>query len=74
MQALDSSQKETWCVRDNLEWEMEALQALGIWSIWVDNQGDGLPRGSRVVPDRIIISLVELIPIAKGVQDPRENA
>ena len=53
---------------------MEALQALGIWSIWVDNQGDGLPRGSRVVPDRIIISLVELIPIAKGVQDPRENA
>ena len=62
MQALASSPEDTWCVGDNLEWEVAAPQALGIWSIWVDRAGVGLPEGSAIVPDRIINSLIELKP------------
>lgn len=62
MQALASSPEDTWCVGDNLEWEVADPQALGIWSIWVDRAGVGLPEGSAIVPDRIINSLIELKP------------
>ena len=37
-------------------------QRLGIYSIWIDVHGDGLPEGSAVKPDRIIRSLTELVP------------
>ena len=37
-------------------------QRLGIYSIWIDVPGAGLPEGSAVKPDRIIRSLTELVP------------
>ena len=60
MKALDASPCETWCVGDNLEWEVAAPQSLGIYSIWVDSRGRGLPRDHHIVPDRTIRSLSEL--------------
>ena len=48
-------------VGDNLEWEVAAPQRLGIFSIWCDHAGAGVPEGSTVVPDRIIRSLGELL-------------
>jgi putative hydrolase of the HAD superfamily len=62
MQALDVDADDTWMVGDNLEWEVEVPQRLGIYAIWIDIHGDGLPPGSIVKPDRIIRSLTELLP------------
>jgi putative hydrolase of the HAD superfamily len=62
MQSLGVSAPDTWMVGDNLEWEVEAPQRLGIYAIWMDAHGDGLPEGSKIRPDRIIRSLSELLP------------
>jgi putative hydrolase of the HAD superfamily len=62
MSALGVGPGDTWMIGDNLEWEIEAPQRLGIYSIWMDVHGDGLPEGSTVKPDRIIRSLTELLP------------
>ena len=64
MQALGVTAQETWMIGDNLEWEVEAPQRLGIYAIWIDVHGDGLPAESTVRPDRIIRSLTELVPAA----------
>ena len=65
MEALGVTAPETWMVGDNLEWEVVAPQRLGIYAIWIDVHGDGLPAGSSVRPDRIIRSLTELLPDAR---------
>ena len=62
MEALGVTAPETWMIGDNLEWEVEAPQRLGIFAIWIDVHGAGLPAGSIVKPDRIIRSLTELLP------------
>ena len=65
MQALDVTAPETWMIGDNLEWEVEAPQRLGIYAIWMDAHGKGLPAKSPVRPDRIIRSLTELLPVER---------
>ena len=62
MEALGVTARDTWMVGDNLEWEVEVPQRLGIYAIWIDVHGNGLPEGSTVRPDRIIRSLTELVP------------
>jgi len=64
MQALGVTAAETWMIGDNLEWEVEAPQRLGIYAIWIDVHGQGLPAESTIKPDRIIRSLTELLPVA----------
>lgn len=60
MESLGSVPGETWCVGDNLEWEVAAPQRLGIYSVWVDPSGEGPPTDSGVTPDRIVASMAEL--------------
>jgi putative hydrolase of the HAD superfamily len=62
MTALGVTASDTWMVGDNLEWEVEVPQRLGIYAIWLDAHGAGLPMGSTIRPDRIIRSLAELLP------------
>jgi putative hydrolase of the HAD superfamily len=62
MEALCVEPGETWMVGDNLEWEIAAPQRLGIYAIWFDGYGAGLPSGSPIRPDRIIRALPELLP------------
>ena len=62
MAALGVGAHETWMVGDNLEWEIEAPQRLGIYAVWHDGYAAGLPPGCPVRPDRIIRSLPELLP------------
>ena len=64
MQTLGVTAPETWMIGDNLEWEIEVPQRLGIYAIWMDAHGEGLPAESTVKPDRIIRSLTELLPVA----------
>ena len=59
--ALGVKPDETWMVGDNLEWEVVAPQRLGIYAIWYDGYGLGLPPESPIRPDRIIRSLPELL-------------
>jgi putative hydrolase of the HAD superfamily len=61
MTTLGVTPAETWMVGDNLEWEVAAPQRLGIYAIWHDAHGAGLPKASPVRPDRIIRSLAELV-------------
>jgi len=63
MEALGVTASDTWMIGDNLEWEIVAPQRLGIYAIWMDVHGDGLPEGSMIRPDRIIRSLAELLPV-----------
>jgi putative hydrolase of the HAD superfamily len=62
MAALGVGPQDTWMVGDNLEWEVVAPQRLGIYAIWYDGYGIGLPPDSPIRPDRIIRSLPELLP------------
>ena len=61
MQALGVEAHETWMVGDNLEWEVAGPQRLGIYGIWHDHLGEGVPPGSSVTPDRIVRSIAELL-------------
>ncbi len=62
METLGVTARDTWMIGDNLEWEVVTPQRLGIYAIWMDAHGDGLPEGSTIKPDRIIRSLSELLP------------
>ncbi len=67
MQALGVTAAETWMVGDNLEWEVVVPQRLGIYAIWIDAHGEGLPADSAVKPNRIIRSLTELLPAGRRI-------
>ena len=66
MQALGVTAPETWMIGDNLEWEIVVPQRLGIYAIWMDAHGEGLPADTTVKPDRIIRSLSEFLPDERG--------
>ncbi|MBI2887730.1 MAG: HAD family hydrolase [Chloroflexi bacterium] len=51
----------TWSVGDNLEWDIAAPQRLGLFGVWVDAAGGGLPQDTGVCPDRIVRSIRELL-------------
>lgn len=61
LDALGVGPNDAWMVGDNLEWEVVAPQRLGIYAIWYDGYGIGLPPGSSARPDRIIRKLPELL-------------
>lgn len=68
METLGVVASQTWMVGDNLEWEVAAPQRLGIFAIWHDHRGRGLPANAGVVPDRVVRRLSELLHPA-----PREH-
>jgi putative hydrolase of the HAD superfamily len=61
MAVLGVEPHETWMIGDNLQWEVVAPQKLGIYAIWFDGYGTGLPPDCDIRPDRIIRSLPELL-------------
>ena len=62
MAKLGVAASETWMVGDNLEWEVVAPQRLGIFAVWADLHGRGLPPGGDVRPDMIVRTLSDLLP------------
>ena len=62
LNAVEAEPSEAWMVGDNLENEVVGPQRLGIYAVWRDNAGRGLPPDSPVQPDRIIRSIAELLP------------
>lgn len=57
---LAAAPRHTWMIGDNLEWDVEQPQKLGLTGIWVDRTGAGVPASSAVRPDLVIRSLAEL--------------
>jgi putative hydrolase of the HAD superfamily len=60
---LDVDSSEAWMVGDRLEHDIRGAQKAGIYAIWVDWRGEGLPESSPVQPDRIIRSITEFLPL-----------
>ena len=52
---------ETMMVGDNLEADIASAQSLGIYGVWVDWKGGGLPESSPTTPDSTVRSVTELL-------------
>ena len=61
LDALGVGPAEAWMVGDDLEFDIRGAQQAGIYAVWVDARGGGLPDGTSVRPDRIIGALSDLI-------------
>ena len=61
LSALEATPADAWMVGDNLEWEVVMPQRLGMYAVWVDHAGRGLPPDSPVRPDRIVRGIAELL-------------
>jgi putative hydrolase of the HAD superfamily len=61
LQAFAARPADTWFVGDNLEWDVAAPQRIGLYTIWVDGKGCGLPEDAPVQPGRIIRALSDLL-------------
>ncbi len=63
--ALRCHPAEAWSIGDNLEWDVFGPQRLGVYGIWIDAQGRGLPAESVARPDRIVRSIGELLTLGE---------
>lgn len=61
LKKLKLKPSDVWMVGDNLVWDIEAPQKLGIFAIWNDYRRKGLPKDSTIIPDRIISEISNLI-------------
>lgn len=61
MEKLGVAPQDTWMVGDHLEWEVVAPQKLGIFAVWFDHRGKGLPDGGDITPDLIVTTLTQLL-------------
>lgn len=61
LEVMGAEASACWMVGDNLEWDVAAPQTLGIFSVWNDWRGRGLPPDAKVRPDRTIRSIAELL-------------
>ena len=62
LESLGVASHEAWMVGDNLYADIGGAQGVGIYGIWVDWRGNGLPENTPVVPNRTIQSIIELNP------------
>jgi putative hydrolase of the HAD superfamily len=61
LQKLRLGPEQVWMVGDNLSFDIEAAQKVGIYTIWNDYKKQGLPLDSPIKPDRIIGDISELL-------------
>jgi putative hydrolase of the HAD superfamily len=57
---LAAAPRQTWMIGDNLEWDVEQPQKLGITGVWVDSTGAGVPPSHAVRPDLVIRTFADL--------------
>ena len=60
LEKLNVSPAEAWMVGDDLERDIGGAKQVGIFGIWVDWRGTGLPGSTLVRPDKIIRAISEL--------------
>jgi putative hydrolase of the HAD superfamily len=59
LERLGVEAADAWMVGDNLVWDVDQPQRMGLFAIWIDRRGGGL-RASDVRPNRIVRALSEL--------------
>jgi putative hydrolase of the HAD superfamily len=60
LERLKTLARDACMIGDNLVFDVDGAQRLGIAGIWIDRDGAGLPADSPVRPDRVIRSLKDL--------------
>lgn len=60
LEKLDVTPLEAWMVGDDLERDIEGAKKVGIFGVWVDWRGAGLPKSAAVSPDKIISTISDL--------------
>jgi putative hydrolase of the HAD superfamily len=60
LDALGVGPAEAWMVGDNLSADIAPAKALGLYAVWHDVKGRGLPADAPVCPDRIVRAVAEL--------------
>ena len=63
LSALGLTPERAWMVGDNLNWDVEAPQRMGIKAIWIDRKETGVPLGSTAPPHRVIRDISEVLSI-----------
>ncbi len=58
---LRAAAVDAWMVGDDLERDIAGAQSAGLYAIWVDWKGTGLPESTKVKPDRTIRTISELV-------------
>lgn len=53
--------EKIWIVGDNLKWDIQIPNMLGIYTVWNDYRQQGLPANSPIQPKRIIHHIRELL-------------
>lgn len=62
LEQLAVQSSEAMMVGDNLQADIAGAQALGIYTVWVDWKGAGLPEGTPAAPDSTVQAIAELLP------------
>jgi putative hydrolase of the HAD superfamily len=60
LERLGVGAADAWMVGDNLVWDVEQPQRLGIFAVWIDRDGTGVRGDAGVQPDLIVRGLSEL--------------
>lgn len=58
--------QDCWMIGDNLVWDIQAPQALGMRAIWYDYRRAGLPQHSAIKSDLVINDVRDLLSLLKG--------
>ena len=58
--------EEVWMVGDNLVWDVYGAQQLGIFAVWNDYRGKGLPENSKIIPDLTVPSIREMAELLRS--------
>lgn len=61
LEVLRVKPEDAWAVGDNLEFDVFGPMDKGIYGVWVDASGRGLPDGASRKPDRVVASLRDLM-------------
>ena len=51
---MDTDAANSWMVGDNLIWDIEAPQSIGMHGVWYDWRGKGLPPKPAAIPEAVI--------------------
>jgi putative hydrolase of the HAD superfamily len=60
LETLAVAPEQAWMVGDTLEFDVAAPQRLGLFTVWIDVNGLGVPSGKDVRPDLIVRALSDL--------------
>jgi putative hydrolase of the HAD superfamily len=55
--------EDAWMIGDNLEWDVAAPQRLGVFGVWIDRHGRGVPEDAAVAPGLVVRTLADIRPL-----------